>query len=178
MKWFIITSVVITLATFIPGCSSSRDGSDITVTVRKLTLSEISLEMNNIDVAFRVNNENEMKAYLDKMEYKIYLGHGDSWIMIHQAEKQSMDINANEMTDFTVATTIEKKHLSETITGKMLGTKPTTMKVDGSAWFTVGSESFEIQFSHKDNDPYNPLVIDESAGARPVETETEGATNE
>jgi len=179
MKWLIIIAVIITFLTIILGCSSSGDSSKITVTVRKITLNEISLGMNNIDVAFRVSNENETKTYLDKIEYKIYLGYNDSWIMIDQAEKQSMDINANEMTDFTVATMIEKKHLSKVITDKMLGAEPTKMKIDGFAWFEVGSESFEIQFNHEDDDPYNPLAEDENATTpNPIETGTEEAINE
>jgi hypothetical protein len=74
-----------------------------------------------------------------------------------------------------VTTSIEKKQLSEAITDKMLGAEPTEMKVDGFAWFEVGSESFEIHFEKTDIDPYNPLV--EDIGTEPVESGTQRATN-
>ena len=157
MRGLIIISVIAALASTIPGCSSSGDNSNITVTVEKITLSEMSFELNNIETAFGISNDNQTEVYLDKIEYRIYLGHNDKWMHVGLGEKESVDIGPGLFTNFIITTVIEKKEISEAMTDKMLGSEPTEIKVNGSAWFEVGSESFEVQFNHVDNDPYNPL---------------------
>jgi len=162
-----IAALVVTVA----GCSSSGDNSNVTIIVKKITLSEVSFELNNIETAFRIGNENETEVTIDEIEYRIYLGHNDKWMHIGLGQEESVDIGPGSFTDFAVTTVIEKKELSNAITDKMLGAEPTEIKVEGKACFAVGSESFEIDFNHVDEDPYSPLKEVQNSG-------TEGATNE
>ncbi len=178
MKWFKVVIILITLFAVTNGCSSSKNDSNISVNVDKISLNEISFEQNNVDTSFQISNNNKTAAFMDEMEYKIYLGHNDRWMHVGLGEMESVDIEAESSIDFTNTTIIEKKNLSETVSDKMLGAKSTMMKIDGSAWFTVGSESFEIQFTHEDDDPHNPRVNDQITDSKPVTTGTEGAENE
>ena len=168
MKRVFIIAIITALISTIPGCSSSGGNSNITVTVNSITINEISFEQNNIDTSFQISNDNETAVYMDTIEYKIYLGRNDKWIHVGLGARESMDVEANISLNFTNTTIIEKK-LSKTITDKILGSESTMIKVDGSAWFTVGSETFDIQFIHEDNDPYNPPVDDKSIEPKSVE---------
>ena len=178
MRWFFAVVLLGVLSTISTACSSSGDDSNITIEVKKITLSEISFELDDIETAFQISNDNKTGATLDKIEYKIYLGHSDKWIFLGLGERESVEIEAGTATDLVVSIPIEKKQLSESMTDKMLGAKPTKIKIDGSAQFEVGSESFEIQFKKVDNNPYQPTGKDETAGTEPVGAGTKENTNE
>ncbi len=178
MKLFVIIGTIIILSATMPVCSSSSDNSSINLIVRKITFIEISFDSNMVDVIFQIENDNEIIAHLNKLEYKIYVGHNDNWIMIGQGEEESVDIYASNWAGFTVSTTIPKKRLSESVTTKILGTKPVKAKVDGIAWFTVGSESYPIEFSQIDIDPYSLLTMTDDTEVDLFKGGTEGVENE
>lgn len=142
-------------------CSCVKDATDVTVTIRKITLSEFSFTRSVVDVVVRVENNNLVGATLDRIEYDIYFGHEDRWIWLGQGEKTELEIGGGEVADFTVKTDIENQNLLDVLMEAIFGTEPTEMKVDGRAWFTVGPATFEIDFDETDIDPYNPLLEDE-----------------
>lgn len=143
------------------GCSCVKDVADVTVTIRKITLSEFSFTRSVVDVVVRVENDNPVGAKLDRIEYDIFFGHEERWIWLGQGERAELEIGAGEVADFVVTTNIENQNLLDVIMEAIFGTEPTEMKVDGCAWFTVGPATFEIDFDETDIDPYNPLLDDE-----------------
>jgi len=160
------------------GISCLKDSSDITVAVKKITLSEISLATSITEVSVQVENKNSVGAVLERIEYDIYIGDRDKWIWLGRGEKSGLEIGANKVSDFTVITIIDNSQLVDVITGNIFGTEPKEMKVDGHAWFKVGPASVEVKFDEKDIDPYKPLAEDENTITAPVESGTEGVISE
>ncbi len=178
MRWFQTIAIIIVIIAALPACSSSEDNSSVAIIVQKITLNEVSFDQNNICTTFKISNNNETSVTLEKIEYNIYLGHSDKWMHISLGEKGTQEIEADSTIDLSSTTIIEKKKLSETITDKILGAEPSIIKVDGSAWFTVGAESFEIKFSREDDDPYRQMIEDEDNETSTVEVGTDVAKNE
>ncbi|NQT74597.1 MAG: hypothetical protein HQ553_17810 [Chloroflexi bacterium] len=160
------------------GISCLKDSSDVTVTVKKITLSEVSFATSTVEVSVQVENDNVVGATLERIEYDIYLGSKDKWIWLGRGERGALDIGASDVEDFLVTTIIDNSQLVDVITGRILGGEPTEMKVDGRAWFKVGTVSVEVEFDAKDIDPYKPLLEDENIITEPVESGTEGEISE
>ncbi len=154
----LVTALLWTLTS--RSCSCLKDTSSVTVTVRKITLSEISLSISTVDVDVQIKNDNAFGATLDKIEYDIYFRYKNKWIWLGKGEKGKLDINANDVANLVITTKIDKRQLIKTLMDSMFGTEPTEMKVDGHAWFTVGPSTIEVDFDEKDIDPYNPLIED------------------
>lgn len=160
------------------GISCLKDSSDVTVTVKKITLSEASRASSKVDVHIQVKNDNAAGVTLEKIEYDIYLGYQDKWYWLGRGEKEVLEVGANDVADFTVTTTIDNSQLIDVVTGSFFGAEASEMKVDGRAWLKVGTVSVEVEFDAKDIDPYKPLLEDENIITEPVESGTEGAISE
>jgi len=136
-------------------CSCDKDKSNVTVNIQGIAITEISVAKTTVDVSIEVKNDNAVGATLDKIEYDIYLGHKGKWIWLGSGKKDSLNIEANKVADFAVTTKIENSQLLHIMMDSILGTEPTEMKVDGHAWFKVGSATFKIHFEGKDIRQYN-----------------------
>ena len=131
-----------------------------------------------MDVQIQLKNDSNEGTTLEKMEYDIYLGYQDKWYWLGRGGKDVLEFDANDVADFTVTTTIDNSQLVDVVTGSFLGAEASEMKVDGRAWFKVGTDSVEVEFDEKDADPYKPLLEDKSIIMEPVEAGTEGVVSE
>ena len=159
------------------GISCLKDSSEVTVTVKKITLREASRTSINVIVNIHLINDSNEGTTLEKIEYDIYLGYQDKWYWLGRGEKDVLEISAKESVDFTVTTIIDNKQLVD-VAGSYLGADASEMRVDGRAWFKVGTDSVEVEFEKKDIDPYKPFLEDDSSTTETVESGTEGSTSE
>lgn len=160
------------------GISCLRESSSVTVTVRKITLSEVTPDLSKVDVQIRLENNNSEEAIVEKLEYDIYLGYQNKWYWLGRAEEEMIEVGADNSADFTMTTNIDNSQLVDVVTGSFLGEDASEMRVDGRSSFKVGTDSIEVEFDKKDTEPYKMFVEDESTSPESVESGTEGAISE
>ena len=158
MKFLIATALVFALIVSAPGCSGKENNSNVKITVRKITLSEARHTRGIVDVNVRIENFNPVEVTLDRIEYSIYFGHEEKWILLGQGQKESVGIEADSVLDFMITTVIENNRIVSNLLEDILGTEPTQMKVDGHAWITRDKDTYEIPFENVDDKPHNQLT--------------------
>ena len=170
MKFLIATALVFALVVSAPGCSGKETNSNVTITVRKISLSEVRYTKGIVDVSVRIENSNPTEVTLDRIEYNIYFGHEGKWLLLGQGEKESVEIESDSVIDFRITTVIENNRIVSNLLEDILGTEPTQMKVDGHAWILTEADTFEIPFEKVDNEPHDQLTeVTEQENDEPTE---------
>lgn len=171
MKALAVAGLLGVVIALITGCSCFKDASDVRVSVRKITISDLSFGESTVDVAVRIENKNPVGAVLEKVEYDIYIGHKDKWIWLGRGGEEGLNLGVDDTADFIITTKIDNGQLLKSAVDQIFGTEPSQMKVDGDAWFTVGPASIKVHFDEKDIDPFSPIPTVEPDNAEGSEEE-------